>query len=534
MICVTVIHNGRQTPLEAREGETLLAVLARGGFSVYAPCGGNGTCGKCLVHATGGLQGKKEGDRYFACQTAVYGDATVTLSEAALAVQTAHQAVSYALSPMVRSVRTAEKTLFYRENELLCEDAPGARNLGLAADIGTTTVALYLCDSDTGEILQARGFANPQRTWGADVISRVDKIMKDPAALELQKRALTDAINASSAEMLAAIGETTDAIRAAVLCGNTVMQHIVTGLDPSGIAVAPFTPVSLFGERYDASAIGLHASAGAKVLLAPCIASYVGGDITCGVVACGLEKTEKNVIFLDVGTNGEIALCTPNGIYFCSAAAGPAFEGAHIECGMPGTAGAVSEIAAEDGVIRFRTVDGADPVGICGSGILDGVAVMLEMGLLDETGCICDETDSPYLREDEEGDTVFFLGDHVYLTGKDIREVQLAKAAIAAGIRVLLHEARLDASDVDALVLAGGFGSHIRPESACRVGLIPSALLDRVTCVGNTAGAGAVALLLGEAPRKASLDVKARAHYTELSQNAFFMEAYVEEMTFEE
>ncbi|MBQ9748765.1 MAG: DUF4445 domain-containing protein [Clostridia bacterium] len=532
MIYGTMIQNGKEIRVSAAEGETLRSVLLRAGAYVSSPCGGNGTCGKCRVRASGMLVGEGDGETWLACRTKVIGTFTVEAGTPhALGAQTAYQSVPYTVSPAVRSQRTATEARFYLGDTVISTDRPDARNLGLAVDIGTTTAAVYLCDMDRGTVIGSRGFANPQRVWGADVISRVDKIMKDPAALAAQQKCIIDAINEAARALLpegTAMGE----IRAAVFCGNTVMQHIAAGLDPSGIAVAPFTPKTLFGEWYDAGAIGLEAAAGARIYFAPCVASYVGGDILCGVIATGLDHTEKNVIYLDIGTNGEIGLATKDGLRFCSAAAGPAFEGAHIACGMPGMAGAVSAICREGETIRFETVGGGEPVGICGSGILDGVAVMLDAGLLDETGCIDEDADSLYILEDEEGDACFSLHEHVYLTGRDIREVQLAKAAIAAGIRTLLHEASLEAREIDALVLAGGFGAHIRPESACRIGLIPEIPPDKIVSVGNTAGAGAVMLLLGREPREVAERILARSQYTELSLNAFFMEAYIEEMEF--
>ena len=314
------------------------------------------------------------------------------------------------------------------------------------------------------------------------------------------------------------------------------MQHIAAGIDPSSIANAPFIAPTLFGDERKATDIGLLENPKAIVYFAPCFASYVGGDIACGMIATRLDRCEETALFVDIGTNGEIGLSTKNGLYFCSAAAGPALEGAHIECGMSGVSGAVSEISVLDGTIDYQTIGDSSPVGICGSGIIDAVAVMLETGLLDETGCIADESDDhpTLLGEDEEGDPVFQITENVYMTGKDIREVQLAKAAICAGIRTLLEEAGIDTDDVDKVVIAGGFGSHIRKESACRIGLIPPELLKKISFAGNTAGAGAVAILLSNEAKDQADRIREKATYLELSQNAKFMEQYIEEMMFEE
>jgi uncharacterized 2Fe-2S/4Fe-4S cluster protein (DUF4445 family) len=392
----------------------------------------------------------------------------------------------------------------------------------------------------TGSILGTRGFRNPQSAYGADVISRIDKIMKDKNALHDQKKLVTDAICEAAELLVKENGGDISDIHAAVFCGNTVMQHIVAGIDPSSIANAPFIAPTLFGEYYDAEKIGIPMAKGARIYFAPCFASYVGGDIACGMIASGLDRESDNVLFIDIGTNGEIGLSTRKGLYFCSAAAGPAFEGAHIRCGMAGTAGAVSKVYIEDDTIRYETIDGESPVGICGSGIIDACAVMLDAGLLDETGCIleADEVDSfaDYLFEDEDGNTAFEIDkdNHIYITGKDIREIQLAKAAIAAGVRTLLDQAGISLSEVSEVVLAGGFGSHIHAKSACRIGLIPRELEGKVRSVGNVAGAGAIAILLGKEPRESAKTICLKSEYTELSCNSFFMEAYIEEMMFEE
>ena len=525
--------DGYNHMISAENGQTLLAVFRAEGFAVASPCGGNGTCGKCKVVAHGMLSEMTEDERRFlrpdeieagirlACKTKIKGDFEVVLPSAELSAETRFQALSYTLSPMA---------------ELVSDE----KNFGLAVDIGTTTVAVYLCDMETGKILGTRGFANPQSAYGADVISRIDKIMKNKTALTEQKQRVLDAISEACRTLAEENGGDASHIRAAVICGNTVMEHIAAEIDPTSIANAPFIAPTLFGECYDAKTIGLPMADGAKIYFAPCFASYVGGDIACGMIAVGLDKEADNVLFIDIGTNGEIGLSTKNGLYFCSAAAGPAFEGAHIECGMAGTAGAVSRVYLDGDKILWETVDGKTPCGICGSGIIDACAVMLDTGLLDETGCIMDadevERFSEYLDEDDDGNTVFMLDkiNHIYITGKDIREIQLAKAAIAAGIRTLLEKAELKISDVSAVMLAGGFGSHIDAKSACRIGLIPRELDGKVTSVGNVAGAGAVAILLGKEPRESARTICGKSEYIELSCDAFFMEAYIDEMMFEE
>lgn len=544
------VHIGEKTQeISTKRGMTVLEALRLSGISVYSPCGGNGTCGKCRAVIEGEVSPLCEKEKRvlrekeiaegvrLSCMCEILGDFTAFVKIDTLEIETKSKSVTYTHAPMLTCVKSENDTKFYTDGGVLLDiGAPDAKNLGLAVDIGTTTVAVYLCDMNEGKTIGVRAFANPQSTYGADVISRIDKIMKNKNALDEQQKSITQAIRRAAKSICEEKELTFADVRAAVIAGNTVMQHIAAGIDPSSIANAPFIAPTLFGEDYSAHELGLLENPKAKAYFAPCFASYVGGDIACGMIAAGLDSCTENALFVDIGTNGEIGLSTMNGLYFCSAAAGPALEGAHIECGMSGITGAVSEISVSDGELVYQTIGNASPIGICGSGIIDAVAAMLETGILDETGCIADESDDypALLDEDDEGDPIFRITDGVYMTGKDIREVQLAKAAICAGIRTLLEEASLSTDDLDKVVIAGGFGSHIRKESACRMGLIPAELIEKITFAGNTAGAGAVALLLSREARERAAHIRERSTYLELSQNATFMEQYIEEMMFEE
>lgn len=547
----TVMMEKNRISLRAQTGETILSALRRAGIVLAAPCGGNGTCGKCRVGVSGDVSPVEEEERRFlgerelaagvrlACRCRICGDFTVSVEKAAMQIETDYRAVSYDASPMIAAKKTMGGTAFYREDQLI-ECVPGeAKNLGLAVDIGTTTVAVYLCDMEAGKVLATRAFRNPQAAYGADVISRIDKIMKDKKALFEQQHLISDAVREAGREACRLLGLSFSDVRAAVVCGNTVMEHIAAGIDPSSIANAPFTAPTLFGEYYSAAALSFLENEHSVLYFAPCFASYVGGDIACGMIAEGLDACSDNVLFIDIGTNGEIGLSTKKGLYFCSAAAGPAFEGAHIECGMAGIEGAIDKVYVQEGKILFHSIGDGTPSGICGSGLMDAAAVMLDTGLLDETGRIADKTEAgeyaDYIAEDKTGAPLFLIDrEHsVYLTGKDIREIQLAKAAICAGIYTLLHKAELSLSDVSSVVLAGGFGSHMNKASACRIGLIPRALEGKITSAGNAAGAGAVAILLGGAPREAARTICTKSDYTELSGDAYFMAKYVDEMMFE-
>ena len=552
MIKGIIYIKGKKYEVQAEAGVTALSLFREHNASVYAPCGGNGTCGKCRMYIKGEVSAPDERERSFlserelrdgvrlACMCRLLGAFEIVPMDEAMRIQTSSKCVSYTPSPYLQSVKCGRETIFYRDGKEFCRENGDVRNLGLAVDIGTTTVASYLCDMDSGEILGVRGFKNPQSAYGADVISRMDKIMKDGGLLAVQQKYICEAIRESAHAMCEEKELNALDIRAAVICGNTVMQHIAAGINPVSISVAPFTAPTLFGEEYDAYALGLLPNEKAAAYFAPCFASYVGGDIACGMIASGLDECRERVLFVDIGTNGELGLSTEKGLYFCSAAAGPAFEGAHIACGMAGVTGAISEVFVKDGKICYETVGNAPAVGICGSGIVDAVAVMLDTGLLDETGLITEKDEAgdfaPYIDEDEDGDPVFML-DHeknIYICAKDIREIQLAKAAVCAGAQTLFHESGIHADSVSRIVIAGGFGSHLKARSMRRIGLLPPIAIEKYEFVGNAAGAGAVAILIGMEPRASAKTICMKSEYTELSKSAYFMERYIEEMMFSE
>ena len=537
---------------EAEKGLTAAAVLQKYNTAFYAPCGGNGTCGKCRIRIRGEISEPNERELAFlseedrkndvrlACMCRLLGEFEIMPTEMKMQVQLHSKTVSYTPAPMLTMEKNGDETVFFCDGAERFREKDAQANLGLAVDIGTTTVAMYLCDMEKGKIVASAGMKNPQSIYGADVISRMDKIMKDESLLAVQQKAVCDAIHANVCAMCEENGLRETDIRAAVICGNTVMQHIAAGINPVSIGVAPFHAPTLFGEEYNAHSIGLLSNPNAIVYFAPCFASYVGGDIACGMIAAGLDQCRERVLFVDVGTNGEIGLSTENGLYFCSAAAGPAFEGAHIACGMPGISGAIGKVFVRDGKILYETVDGAPAIGICGSGVIDAVAVMLKTGLLDETGLIAEEDEAgdfaSYIDEDEDGNTVFMLDKekNIFICARDIREIQLAKAAVCAGADTLLHNAGISADDLDRVVIAGGFGSHLRAESMCRIGMLPTSESKKFEFIGNAAGMGAVVVLLGKEPREAAKTVCAKSEYTELSGCEYFMEKYIDEMMFSE
>ena len=543
-------------------------------------------CGKCLVRASGALSAPDADESgmitsgwRLACHTVIEGDCHVTLGEERQAsIQQEGMLDEISLAPQVASVkvpiqpdtmelrRTDEQRLrdalgmdaarltsgalrglpsiagagdgyaILRGDEVLAVSADGSM-YGVAVDIGTTTVVAILYDLKTGARLGSSGALNAQKPYGDDVISRATYCIENPGGLSELQGVIIGQLNRLIHGLCLEHGVNSDAIYSLVIAGNTVMQHLAAGLHPGTIAAVPFTYVSAFGVHMTARELGLSVCPDALIYWPACASGYVGGDITAGVIAAGLHKSEKTCLYIDIGTNGEIAFGDSSGIQCCATAAGPAFEGAEIKYGMGGLTGAIDKVTYENGSLRCETIGGAPAVGICGSGLLDAVAVMLACGVLDETGLLLDPEDvegegSGFIVECD-GEKQFVLSGHVAVTAGDVRKLQLAKAAIAAGVQTMLAETGKSVDDVEKLYIAGGFGSHIDKNSAAAIGLIPKELLDKTVTIGNAAGAGASLALLNEDAKAEMAAVATKMKYSELSGNPVFMDYYVECMMFE-
>ncbi|MFQ8599340.1 MAG: ASKHA domain-containing protein [Oscillospiraceae bacterium] len=508
---IWVEQAGVEKPAEiAQQGGSLLQALIRLGYFVDAPCAGNGRCGKCRVWVRG---------------------AEETNWREALACR-AHP------SDGLRVRLPGECEMIPQFQGLSVENiaaSPERAGYALAVDIGTTTVAVYLAGPPAGTVLRTAGGVNRQRPFGADVISRIQACIEEPAALERLRNAVSGQINRWIQALCAKQGVRREEVAQISVVGNTTMLCLFAGIDPSPMGTAPFSPPTLFGRTENAASLGLALQPDTPVFLSPCISAFVGGDISAGMLACGLFDREGVTLYVDVGTNGEMAIGSREGAVCCSVAAGPAFEGAHISCGMGGVPGAVCRADWSEQGLRTEVIGGLPAAGVCGSGLIDAVAVMLAAGALDETGRLLDAEEAPlavrpYLFQ-ANGENAFRLAENVWITARDIREVQLAKAAVCAGILTLLHRTGRTAADVDRLCLAGGFGAHLRAQSAAAIGLIPPALLSKVEVVGNAAGIGALALLHQE-NQKRLVQLAADTACLELSVDAYFKDAYMEEMLF--
>ena len=456
---------------------TVAELLREHGFSVHAPCGGMGKCGKCAVVLHGQVSPPHQAEllagHRLSCRARLLGDAKgAPLREEAFA--------------------HVEGTEYTAEHSL------GA--VSAAVDVGTTTLALKVFASDGTPVGQATAL-NPNASYGADVMSRI------LASTQGHGQAMQASLIASIRHLL----EQANGLDAAnmVITGNTAMLYLLTGRPPHALATAPFLADRLFGEELPCE--------GKNIYLPPCMNAFVGADITCAVLASGMTDRDETALLCDVGTNGELALWQDGRLYVTSASAGPAFEGGELSCGCGYIPGAVCKAWTANGRLYTQTVENAPPVGICGSGLLDLLRCLLETGDMDESGAI-------------HGDFVDVGG--IRLTQKDIRKAQLAKAAMAAGIEMLLKRSGTAESDVSRVYLAGGFGTHLSPVSASAIGMIPRSFASKTVPLGNAALQGACMLLEGEAYREEDKKIASSATHVELGGSEDFNTAFVSHMNF--
>lgn len=507
---------------------------------IEAPCGGKGTCGKCKVTVT-----KPYYKEVLACQTKICDGMEIIVGGGTITgVGTdMNEAKVSASDEMVVLV---DRKSDMQENPVSVYGNHSSNAGTLAAcDIGTTTVVCYLIDKETGQIIAVRSGANPQRSFGADVLSRIDAAAraddndKANGGLQMMQSQIVSLLNGWISEMLMECGRTK--VSRFSVAGNTVMCHLLMGISPEKLGKAPFMPDEYFGRAFNPLDIGLENCQ--TMIIFPAVSGFVGGDITAGM----METVNCNelTLYLDIGTNGEMALGKGDRYVCCATAAGPAFEGAQIELGMPASKGAVDKVWLEGRRIKYSVIGNDRPVGLCGSGLIDALAVLLKAGIIDENGTILSGQELPILfrsyvfeveAEETAQSTEHFLAVHiapgVYITQEDIRKLQLAKGAMAAGIEVLFKEYGCTPCNIDVLTFAGGFGNYIDKASAAAIGLFPQELLDKAKEVGNAAGNGAVSATLSQDAWERALEISGNMRYIELASYPHFDEMYVEHMNF--
>ena len=416
---------------------------------------------------------------------------------------------------------------------------------GCAVDIGTTTVVAYLVALESGRVLGTGSAPNPQGAHGADVVSRVEFAGQAPAGLPTLHDESVSIVNRVIAEACHEAGAALGDVYEVTVVGNTCMTHLFLGLDPHYIARAPYIPVVDQPLRVSAAELGVRVNPRGEVYVLPNIAGWVGADTVGVLLSTRLADSAGPTLAIDIGTNGEVMLWSGEKVLVCSTAAGPAFEGAQIRHGMRAAAGAIDHVHATEQGAAVRTIAHAPAVGICGSGLLDAVAALLDLGVVNAAGLMADEAGAAGLpaavgaRLGGEGQDRHFvlataeesgLHEAVVLTQRDIRQLQLAKGAIRAGIEVLLAETGLKATDLERILLAGAFGSYIDRGSAVRIGLVPTLPLARINPVGNAAGAGAVLALASKAERERATRLAEAAVHVELSSRPDFQMLFMETM----
>ena len=490
MTHVIRIHtqDGTRTAV-ANDGEILLSALSRAGAVVSAPCGGRGRCGKCAVRAEGNFEIMPSEDSKplepgytLSCRARVRGDADVYLTESETSILAGGRVSEF--------------------------ETDGEAGYGVAVDIGTTTVAAYLLNLKTGKTEALRTMLNPQRGHGADVISRLTYAMESPENARLLQKEILRAIHEMTTDMLMERGIAQSVVGRAFV-GNTVMMHLAGGYPVRSLAAAPFTPY--YVKAHNAALDGTSA------LLGGCISGYVGADTVAAALACDLDRAEETSLLIDIGTNGEIVLTHKGRFVSCSCAAGPAFEGAHIACGTGAVRGAIDHARMEDGKIAFSTIQNAEATGICGSGLIDLIALLADEGEISPVGRMTEDV---------------YLTDRVYLARADIREVQLAKSAIASGISILIEVMGIRAEDVQRVYVAGGFGNYINIENACKIGMLPKQFMGKIEFVGNAAGDGAKRMLLSASMRARAEEIREKTEYIELASHPSFADLYADNLIF--
>ena len=465
----------------AHDGSNLLSLLRSHALAPDAPCGGSGKCGKCKVFI--------DGEEALACHTVIHRDMTVTIPP--------------------------QNELHILQSGISAGTSSGDGGYSIAFDIGTTTVVCYLLCG--GEEISACAMPNPQRAYGADVVSRLHSATGSDfhVLCRLIRQGMTELIHRACG----AANISPDQIHTVSVVGNPAMQQIFLEIPVHNLVTIPFTPALTEARVIPCNTV-LPICPHAELLIVPDISGYVGADTLGCVLSTALYQSEKPVLLVDIGTNGEMVLGSKARMVACSTAAGPALEGANIHFGMAASYGAIDHVWSEKGEIRHSVIGGGEAVGICGSGLIDAVAMALELGLINKRGRILHES------------RIIPITEQIFLTQDDIRQVQLAKGAIHAGIQLMMKHLGLQADDISKVMLAGAFGSYLNPASACRIGLLPSELQNRIEAVGNAAGSGAKLLSAHRDMLSLTNTLVKKIEYLELASLPAFPKTFAKAMEF--
>ena len=571
-------------------GTTIFDAASWNGVAIDSTCGGHGTCKKCKVKVLQGdapinsvdprafsTEELRNGWR-LACRAATHEDLTIevpplqTRPKAALAGVGRHVILRPAVQK--RYVELVEPTLEDQVSDLerllaamddveprvplevvrelgatlrrsdwkvtavLADDVligvepgdtSGSRH-AIAFDLGTTTVVATLLDLETGQPKAVRSVLNAQQPFGADVISRISATMMDDGALGTLRERAHETLRQLTSEVCEEGGVDPREVYEVVVTGNVTMIQLALGIDPEPLSMAPFTIAARRLPEARAADFGLEVHERAPAVLFPALGAYVGPDIVAGILATGLTLDRRVRLFIDVGTNSEIVLGSSGKALATAAPAGPAFEAAQIRCGMRAAEGAIEGVKIVGGDVQLTVIGDVDPVGLCGSGLVDAVAELVGAGYLDHSGRFVLETSDRFAKIGEEN--VFYLSDEVYLSQRDVRELQFAKASIATGWTILCKELGIEPEEVSQVLLGGSFGSYLTAASAVKIGLVPKLPLARIVAAGNVAGEGAKIAALSVTERAAANAVLEEVDYVELSGRTDFNDLFIDQLAF--
>ena len=598
--------------IDLQTGTNLLSAADQSGIYLEGDCAGKGTCGKCRVRIIEGETGtpteaeKKhlsqseiDAGWVLACQRQVSGNLTVEvplmkdahsrkttlaggveLLEAEPAIQKValtleRPSVKDQKADLERLLKTADqehlqinprelaalpallrnnryKVTVAHDDRRIISLEPGDTSdqlFGVAFDIGTTTIVGSLIDLKNATVLAVAAATNPQNVYGADVISRITHASQAEDGLKQLQGKVIDAANQIIRQLLKESGIARDRVYEITAVGNTTMSHLFMGIDPTYLAPAPFIPAFSRALEVEASQLGLNINPSGKVLFLPNIAGYVGSDTVGVILATNMDRRKDNCAAIDIGTNGELVLAAGGRLMACSTAAGPAFEGAEIKHGMRAAAGAIEAVNYSNGNLEIKTIEDSPACGICGSGLIDAAAALLQAGLIEPTGRYVNPEENPEripkeflnrLRPSQFGYEFVLTpaaesetGEDIVLTQGDLRELQLAKGAIYAGLMILLKEANLKISDLDQVLLAGAFGNYVRKESALTIGLLPAIPPEKIVAVGNAAGDGSRMALASQTMRRRALELPAKVEHLELSTRSDFQDIFIDALSFQ-
>jgi uncharacterized 2Fe-2S/4Fe-4S cluster protein (DUF4445 family) len=520
---ITFKPDGKHISIHA--GATLFEAAGQAGIILNTACGCRGVCEKCAVFI------EPDGQKVLACQYQIKSNLTVTIPASSRFFEQKILAEGIDIESQIQCD-------IYKKYQQI---QPGGGILGAAVDIGTTTVVVRLIDMQSGECLATEAALNPQTKYGDDVVSRIAYADTDAKLAELQK-VIVDCVNDLISKVCKQAAIDNNQIFEVCAVGNTTMNHIFLKLPVRQLGQAPYKAYSLDAKDTPANELALQINPAGNIRTVENIAGFVGADTTAVVLASDIDSADQMTLIVDIGTNGEIVLGTADKLYAASCAAGPAFEGARISCGSRAVEGAIETVVVDEDGIDLDVIGNPPARSICGSGLIDAVAILLNLGIVDASGRFVEIVDlegklsSSILARiiEQDGQPAFVLDNaqKVILTQKDIRQVQLAKAAIRAGIILLERKLDIDDGDIQRIFLAGAFGNYIRAESALRIGLLPDVPTERIHFVGNAAGSGAQMILLSGQYRQKAKELARKIEYIEIAHQPDFQYVFADCMAF--